>query len=130
MRPLESAHLHPTSGPHPEEPSAARRLEGWPRTPLAFLALFTLVAAPPTHAASDRELGQYLSSECVTCHQLGGKTQGIPPIAGKPEAAFIAALNEYRTKKRPNPVMQTIAAKFSPEEIAALAAYFASLRPQ
>ena len=61
---------------------------------------------------------------------MSGRAQGIPAIVGQPEPAFIAALNEYRTKKRPNPVMQTIAAKFSQEEIAALAAYFGSLRPR
>jgi cytochrome c len=118
-----------TFGPHPEKPSEVRRLEGWPH---ALAIGFAVIAFTPfAHAAGDRELGQYLSSECVTCHQLSGMTaQGIPPIAGQAETAFIAALNDYRAKKRPNPIMQTIAAKFSQEEIAALAAYFASLRPQ
>jgi cytochrome c len=36
-------------------------------------------------------------------------------------------MNGYRLKVRPNPVMQTIAARLSDEEIAALAAYFGSL---
>ena len=79
--------------------------------------------------AGDRELGQYLSSECVTCHQLSGRFQGIPPIVGWPETSFVDIMNEYRAKKRENPVMQTIAGKLSQEEIAALAAYFGSLRP-
>jgi cytochrome c553 len=96
---------------------------------MLVVILTSLLAGPCAHAAGDRELGQYLSSECVTCHQLSGKTQGIPPIAGQTETAFIAALDEYRMKKRPNPVMQTIAARFSQEEIAALAAYFAGVKP-
>ena len=33
-------------------------------------------------AAGDRELGEYLSSECVTCHQLSGQFDGIPSIVG------------------------------------------------
>jgi cytochrome c553 len=37
-------------------------------------------------------------------------------------------MNEYRDKTRENPIMQTIASRFSPEEIAALANYFGSLR--
>ena len=98
---------------------------------MLVVILISLLAGPCAYAAADRELGQYLSAECVTCHQLSGRTaQGIPPIAGQAESKFIAALNEYRMKKRPNPVMQTIAAKFSQEEIAALAAYFGSLRPR
>lgn len=79
-------------------------------------------------AAGDRALGEYLSSECVTCHQLSGKYQGIPPIVGWPEASFIEIMNEYRAKTRDNEVMRTIAGKFSSEDIAALAAYFGSLK--
>jgi cytochrome c553 len=81
-------------------------------------------------AAGDRALGEYLSSECVTCHQLSGQHQGIPPIVGWPEASFIEIMNEYRQKKRANPVMQTIAVKFSGDDIAALAAYFGSVKPK
>jgi len=78
--------------------------------------------------AGDKELGEYLSSECVTCHQLSGRYQGIPPIIGWPEASFVEIMNEYREKRRSNPVMQTIVAKFSSEEVAALAAYFGSMK--
>jgi cytochrome c553 len=95
-----------------------------------MVILFASILVPTAHAGGDRELGQYLSSECVTCHQLSGRFQGIPPIVGWPDATFIEIVNAYRTKQRDNPVMQTIAAKFSPEEIAALAAYFGSLKPQ
>ena len=107
-----------------------RRLEGWPRAIFACIVAITLSHVSSTLAAADRELGQHLSSECVTCHQLSGKFQGIPPIVGWPDATFVAIMNEYRIKKRENPVMQTIAGKLSQEEIAALAAYFGSLRPQ
>jgi cytochrome c553 len=94
---------------------------------MTLAALFT----PPAtmlHASGDRALGQYLSSECVTCHQLSGKYDGIPPIIGWPETFFVQIMNEYRNKDRENPVMQTIANRLSPEEIAALAAYFGSLK--
>jgi cytochrome c len=37
-------------------------------------------------------------------------------------------MDEYRAKRRSNPVMQTIAGKLSADEIAALAAYFGSLK--
>jgi cytochrome c553 len=83
-----------------------------------------------TAAAGDRALGEYLSSECVACHQLSGRYQGIPPIVGWPEKSFVEIMDEYRSKRRSNPVMQTIAGKFSGEEIAALAAYFGSLKPK
>jgi cytochrome c553 len=81
-------------------------------------------------AAGDKALGEYLSSECVTCHQLSGREQpGIPTIVGISEAQIRTALLEYKDKKRSNAVMQTVAGKFSQDEIAALAAYFGSLKP-
>jgi cytochrome c553 len=94
-----------------------------------ILAL-TAVSHPALGQGGDRALGQYLSSECVTCHQLSGQFEGIPPIIGWPEATFIEIMDEYRTKKRENPIMQTIAGRLSKEEVAALAAYFGSLSPE
>jgi cytochrome c len=91
-------------------------------------ALPFVIATHPILAAGDRALGEYLSSECVTCHQLSGKYEGIPPIVGWPEDSFIEIMNEYRSKRRDNPVMQTISGRFNKEEIAALAAYFGSLK--
>ena len=84
--------------------------------------------AGPAPATGDKALGEYLSSECVTCHQLSGANVGIPPIVGWPDDSFIEIMNEYRQKKRTNPLMQTIASRFSNEEIAALAAYFGSVK--
>ena len=78
----------------------------------------------------DRSLGEYLSNECVTCHQLSGRFDGIPPIVGWPEESFVEIMNEYRNKKRPNAVMQTIAARLSAEELDALAVFFGSLTPK
>jgi cytochrome c553 len=95
----------------------------------AFLAVLAATAAISTAAAAgDRALGEYLSSECVTCHQITGKHEGIPPIIGWPESSFVEIMDEYRSQKRSNPVMQTIAGRFSKDEIAALAAYFGSLK--
>jgi cytochrome c553 len=98
--------------------------------------MITVVAATVVHsgsnsslAAGDRVLGEYLSAECVTCHQLSGREQpGIPSIVGIPEARIMQALIEYKSKKRSNAVMQTIAGKLSNDEIAALAAYFGGMK--
>jgi cytochrome c len=76
--------------------------------------------------AGDSALGEYLSSECVTCHQLSGHAAGgIPPIVGIPEDYFIEALLAYKTGERNNEVMRTIAAGLTAEDMSALAAYFA-----
>jgi cytochrome c553 len=87
------------------------------------------MGTPASAVAADKAFGEYLSSECVTCHQISGRSEGIPPIVGWPEPVFIAAMDDYRQKKRANPIMQTVADRLSPDEVAALAAYFGSLSP-
>jgi cytochrome c len=72
----------------------------------------------------DPEYGEYLSSECVSCHRADGTADGIPSITRWPERDFVVAMHAYKEKLRPHPVMQMMAARLSNEEIAALAAYF------
>lgn len=100
---------------------------GWLNAQTIGWTACVVAAAIAPAQAGDRALGQYLSSECVTCHQLSGSYQGIPPIVGWPEQSFVEIMNEYRHKKRENAVMQTIVAKLSDEDVAALAAYFGSV---
>jgi len=75
----------------------------------------------------DLEYGEYLASECTTCHQADGSANGIPSITGWETEPFVTALHAYKTKHRDNEVMQIIANRMSDEEIAALAAYFKTL---
>ncbi len=75
----------------------------------------------------DTDYGEYLASECKTCHQQDGSDQGIPSITQWPTEDFVVAMHAYKRKIRPHPVMQMMANRLSDEEIAALAAYFAQL---
>ncbi|MGB7244607.1 MAG: c-type cytochrome [Sulfitobacter sp.] len=75
----------------------------------------------------DPEYGEYLASECKTCHQASGANDGIPGISGWPTDDFVVAMHAYKQKIRPHPVMQMMAGRLSDEEIAALAAYFVDL---
>ncbi len=92
-------------------------------------------ATPTDHAVDpeilalegDPEYGEYLSSECTTCHQAAGGDDGIPSIVLWPEEDFVIAMHAYKNKTRDNPVMQMMAGRLNAEEIAALAAYFATL---
>ncbi len=84
---------------------------------------------PAAHAA-DTAFGQYLAGECVTCHRKGGENKGIPAIVGWPSDQFVAVLQSYKLKDRPNQIMQTIAGRLSDQEMEALAAYFSSEKPQ
>lgn len=75
----------------------------------------------------DVEYGQYLSSECVACHSEPGDAEGIPAITGIEQEAFILALHDYRDGHREHQVMTTVTQRLTDEEIASLAAYFATL---
>lgn len=88
-----------------------------PAAPEALLAL-----------QGDPAYGEYLASECVTCHQADGESAGIPSITGWREDAFKAALHGYRVRARPNEAMQLIAGSLTDEDIAALAAWFGGLK--
>lgn len=75
----------------------------------------------------DVEYGAYLASECTTCHAPDGGDGDIPRIVGWQVEDFARALAEYRSGVRAHPVMNAIAGRLGDEEIAALAAYFATL---
>lgn len=112
---------------------------------IAYLRTFSddpanIPEADPTATATDHDLdpailalegdpeyGEYLSSECTSCHQTSGGDDGIPSIVLWPEEDFVIAMHAYKNKDRPNPVMQMLAGRLNDEEIAALAAYFATL---
>ncbi|MEM9523182.1 MAG: c-type cytochrome [Pseudomonadota bacterium] len=78
----------------------------------------------------DPAWGEYLSSECTTCHRADGEDDGIPSITRWPTEDFVVAMHAYKDKIRPHPIMQMMAGRLSNEEIAALAAYFEGLAPQ
>jgi len=98
----------------PEAAPTARRVE---------------IELPPEVLAlrGDREWGEYLASECTTCHQRDGAARGIPSITHWPEARFVVAMHAYREGLRPHQVMQSVARRLTDEDIAALATYFATI---
>jgi len=98
----------------PESAPTARRLE---------------VELPPEvlDLEGDRAWGEYLASECTTCHQRDGAARGIPSITHWPEERFVVAMHAYREGLRPHQVMQSVARRLTDEDIAALATYFATI---
>ena len=99
-----------------------------------MVRLFTLLVAlvvgsSALRAEGDVAYGEYLSTACVTCHQLTGTDNGIPSIVGWDTKSFVTTLKSYQSKERENPVMRMIAEPMTQEEMEALAAYFATIKP-
>ncbi len=89
---------------------------------------YNVELSPETLAiVGDADYGEYLASECITCHQADGDDDGIPGISHWYEEDFVIAMHAYKQKLRPHPVMQMMAGRLSDEEIAALATYFANI---
>lgn len=79
--------------------------------------------------------GRALSAPCATCHGSDGMAVMpiYPNLAGQNEAYLVNALESYRAGLRQGPtagLMTPIAKTLSDEDIAALAAYYASLTPE
>ena len=88
-----------------------------------------LIAIGAAQAAGDAAAGKAKSVSCAGCHGANG--QGVPPnpaLAGKAEAAFTQAMQDYKSGKRTNAMMKAMAAPLTDQDIASLAAYYASLK--
>jgi len=95
---------------------------------LAILA--TVLAAPAIHAAPDVEAGKAkVAAVCSACHGAAGisVSDAIPNLAAQRVGYLEAQLKALKDGSRKNPVMNAMAAQLSPEDIANVAAYFASL---
>lgn len=101
---------------------------------LAIAALMG-IAASNVHAAGNAELGKSKAIYCVTCHGVDGKqelpmfTGGVAKLAGMDQQRFINALKAYRYGQRFHPMMQFFIIPISEQDMADLAAYYASLGP-
>ena len=88
-----------------------------------------LGAVAPAEAAGNVEAGKTKSAVCVGCHGANG--QGVPPnpaLKGKTEDELVEAMKDYKSGKRNNAVMKAFAVQLNDQDIANLAAYYASLK--
>ncbi|MDH5359668.1 MAG: cytochrome c4 [Gammaproteobacteria bacterium] len=93
-------------------------------------ALVVMGVVGTAHAEGNAQAGQNLatSKACVGCHGMDGNSMipGNPKLAGQGEAYLIKQLEDFKTNKRKDPVMNGQASGLSEQNMADLAAYFAS----
>jgi cytochrome c553 len=97
---------------------------------LITLALFALVGAmSAVQAGGDAQAGKAKAAGCAGCHGANGEGKNpYPALAGKAESEFIQAMRDYKSGKRANPIMKSLASNLSDQDVANLAAYYASLK--
>lgn len=88
-----------------------------------------LLMAGHAHADGNAALGKTKSTPCAACHGPDGKgiAPNFPVIAGQHASYLVHSLEQYRSGERKNAVMGPQAVGLSDEDIADLAAYYASL---
>jgi cytochrome c553 len=92
-------------------------------------ALVAALVAPAAMAA-DVEAGRAkVAAVCAACHGANGVSvsDAIPNLAAQRSAYIEAQLKALKDGSRKNPIMNAMAAQLTPDEIANVAAYFASL---
>jgi len=94
-----------------------------------LVLVFALFVTVPIANAADVEAGKAkVAAVCSACHGANGVSVGdaIPNLAGQKPAYLEAQLKALKDGTRKNPVMNAIASQLSPDEIANVAAYFAT----
>jgi len=95
-----------------------------------ILGLAVLSSVLPAAFAADIEAGRAkVQLVCAACHGASGVSvsDAIPNLAGQKAAYIETQLKALKDGSRKNPVMGAIAAQLSSDEMANVAAYFASL---
>jgi len=99
------------------------------RTLMVAGIIAALGVAGTAQAGGDAAAGKAKAATCAGCHGANGEGVGSnPPLAGTAEGKFIQAMKDYKSGKRPNPIMKTFAGQVNDQDVANLAAYYASLK--
>ncbi len=95
--------------------------------------LLALAGVFPTVHAQDAQRGSTKVQMCIGCHGIVGyqtafpQVYKVPMIAGQDSKYIVSALTEYRGGDRKHPTMRSVAASLTDQDIADVAAYYATL---
>ncbi|NIO38771.1 MAG: c-type cytochrome [Burkholderiales bacterium] len=92
-----------------------------------LIALLAMIGT--AQAGGDASTGKQKATTCAGCHGADGN--GVapnPPLAGLKESYFVEQLKAYKSGARANPIMKQLASGLSDQDMADLAAYYASLK--
>jgi cytochrome c553 len=80
-------------------------------------------------AAGDAAAGRRKAVACQTCHGLDGlsKIPDAPNLAGQPEPYLVKAIDDFRQGARHNDMMSLVVERLQDQDVADLAAYYASI---
>jgi cytochrome c553 len=97
---------------------------------LTVLSALALTAAANVASAGDVAAGKAKAASCGGCHGANGVSAvpTYPNLAGQKEAYLVKQMKAFKDGTRTDPTMNAMAKPLSDEDIANLAAYYASLK--
>ena len=100
-----------------------------PWVAFAFASCLTTVGVQAQTAASLQM--RSLAATCASCHGTEGNAvqgEALVRLAGLPKDYFVSQMLAFREGKRPATEMHQLSKGYSPEQIEAMAIYFAALK--
>jgi cytochrome c553 len=96
---------------------------------VAMLSLAVMFAAGAAQAAGDAAAGKTKAATCAACHGADGNSANPewPKLAGQHQDYLLKQLKEFKSGERQNALMAGQVAALNEQDMADLAAYFASL---
>jgi cytochrome c553 len=98
-----------------------------------LLSLFGAMSmAQAQELKGDAAAGAKLNASCIGCHGIPGyqasfpQVHHVPMISGQSAKYIVNALEAYKKGERKHPTMRAVAASLSEQDIANLAAYYAT----
>jgi len=90
--------------------------------------MFAFASVSPVMAEGSVSAGKTKSASCAACHGVDGNSPSpmFPKLAGQGEAYLLKQLQNFKSGERQNAVMAPMVAALTEQDMADLAAYFAS----
>jgi cytochrome c553 len=97
---------------------------------IAVLSAAATVFATGAYAA-DAAAGKAKAASCAGCHGLNGVSNNpmYPNLAAQKEVYLVKSIKDYRDGKRKDAMMEGMAQGLTDDDIANLAAFYASQKP-
>jgi len=98
---------------------------------LLIVSIAGLALLGTAHAAGDAEAGKTKSAMCAACHGPDGNSiaPNFPKLAGQSAEYIVKQLSDYKSGERTDATMNGMTAALSEQDMADLAAFYASLKP-
>ena len=95
---------------------------------MAVLGLVAAALGSNLAQAGDASQGKEQATVCAACHGIDGNspTPEFPRIGGQHEDYLLRALLDYKSGERKNPIMAAQVESLSKQDLADLAAWYAS----